>query len=58
MKKINGDISYSQLCKMASNGWDINQAAKIYQQIFKQIYNDDFFHINETKSYKKENQSF
>lgn len=56
-EKINfGDISYSQLCKMASNGWDINQAAKIYQQIFKQIYNDDFFHINETKSYKKESR--
>mgnify|MGYP001276474736 CR=1 FL=1 len=56
-EKINfGDISYSQLCKMASNGWDINQVAKIYQQIFKQIYNDEFSHINETKSNKEESR--
>lgn len=29
--------SYQQLCKRAANGWDINLAARIFQQIFKQL---------------------
>jgi DNA (cytosine-5)-methyltransferase 1 len=36
--KLNyGDFSYSQLGKMAANGWDINLVAKLYKHIFKQI---------------------
>jgi len=29
--------SYSQLCKRAANGWDINVASKIFKSIFDQI---------------------
>jgi len=37
-EKINfGNQSYTQLCKMAANGWDINVASLIYQSIFKQL---------------------
>ena len=37
-EKINfGDQSYSQLCKMAANGWDINLTSMIFKNIFKQI---------------------
>ena len=37
-EKINfGNQSYTQLCKMAANGWDINIASLIYQSIFKQL---------------------
>lgn len=32
-----GDLSYQQLCKMAANGWDINQVALIFKNIFNQI---------------------
>lgn len=32
-----GEQSYQQLCKMASNGWDINLAGKIFKKIFSQI---------------------
>ena len=36
--KLNyGDFSYSQLGKMAANGWDINLVAKLYKHIFKQV---------------------
>lgn len=36
--KLNyGDFSYSQLCKMAANGWDINLVAKLYKHIFNQV---------------------
>ncbi len=28
--------SYQQLCKRAANGWDINVASKIFNQIFEQ----------------------
>jgi DNA (cytosine-5)-methyltransferase 1 len=30
------DQSYQQLCKRAANGWDINLASKIFEQIFYQ----------------------
>lgn len=37
-EKINfGSQSYSQLCKRAANGWDINLVAKIFKQIFQQV---------------------
>ena len=37
-EKINfSDQSYSQLCKMAANGWDINLTSIIYKNIFDQI---------------------
>jgi DNA (cytosine-5)-methyltransferase 1 len=37
-EKINfGGQSYSQLCKMAANGWDINLTSLIYKNIFEQI---------------------
>ena len=37
-EKINfGNQSYSQLCKMAANGWDINLTSMIYKNIFNQI---------------------
>ena len=29
------DQSYQQLCKRAGNGWDINVASKIFQEIFE-----------------------
>lgn len=29
--------AYNQLCKRAANGWDINLAAQIFGQIFKQV---------------------
>lgn len=29
--------AYNQLCKRAANGWDINLAAQIFKQIFKQV---------------------
>lgn len=29
--------SYQQLCKRAANGWDINLASRIFQQIFSQL---------------------
>jgi DNA (cytosine-5)-methyltransferase 1 len=32
---LNGQ-SYQQLCKRAANGWDINLASKIFDQIFNQ----------------------
>ena len=32
-----GNQSYQQLCKRAANGWDINLASKIFNQIFKQV---------------------
>jgi DNA (cytosine-5)-methyltransferase 1 len=34
-----GDMSYSQLCRAAGNGWDINLASKI----MKRIFNDPTF---------------
>ena len=41
-EKINfGNLSYSQLCKMASNGWDINVVSMIYNQIFDQLKEED-----------------
>ena len=30
-----GDMSYSQICKRAGNGWDINIASIIMKNIFK-----------------------
>ena len=37
-EKINfGGQSYTQLCKMASNGWDVNLASLIYRSIFNQL---------------------
>ncbi len=37
-EKINfGDQSYTQLCKMAANGWDINTVSLIFENIFKQL---------------------
>jgi len=37
-EKINfGDQSYTQLCKMAANGWDINLVSQIYKNIFRQL---------------------
>lgn len=32
-----GNQSYQQLCKRAANGWDINIASRIFQQIFQQV---------------------
>jgi DNA (cytosine-5)-methyltransferase 1 len=32
-----GGQSYQQLCKRAANGWDINVAAKIFDEIFTQV---------------------
>lgn len=32
-----GNQSYQQLCKRAANGWDINVASLIFQQIFQQV---------------------
>ena len=29
--------SYSQLCKRAANGWEINVTARIFQHIFSQL---------------------
>ena len=29
------ELSYSQICKRAGNGWDINVASKIFQHIYK-----------------------
>lgn len=29
--------SYTQLCKRAANGWDINLAARLFRQIFQQV---------------------
>ena len=37
-EKINfGGQSYTQLCKMAANGWDINLVSLIYKSIFAQL---------------------
>jgi len=37
-EKINfGGQSYTQLCKMAANGWDVNLASLIYRSIFNQL---------------------
>jgi len=37
-EKLNfDDQSYSQLCKMAANGWDINLVGKLYKEIFRQV---------------------
>jgi hypothetical protein len=30
-----GDLSYSQLCKRAGNGWDINVASLIMKKIYE-----------------------
>ena len=41
-EKINfGNQSYTQLCKMASNGWDIYMVSMIYTQIFDQLKEED-----------------
>ena len=41
-EKINfGNQSYQQLCKMASNGWDVNMVSLIYNQIFEQLKEED-----------------
>ena len=38
LNRINfGELSYQQLCKMASNGWDVNLVSLIYKNIFGQI---------------------
>ena len=40
LNRINfGELSYQQLCKMASNGWDVNLVSLIYKNIFGQIKN-------------------
>ena len=31
------DQSYTQLCKMAANGWDVSLVAKLYSHIFNQL---------------------
>ena len=35
-----GDMSYSQLCRAAGNGWDVNVVAKILNQI-KELMDSD-----------------
>jgi hypothetical protein len=30
-----GDLSYSQLCKRAGNGWDVNLAALLFRKIYE-----------------------
>jgi len=30
-----GDLSYSQLCKRAGNGWDVNVASLLFQRIYE-----------------------
>ena len=32
-----GDQSYTQLCKMAANGWDVNLVSLLYRHIFNQL---------------------
>ena len=37
-EKINfGEQSYTQLCKMASNGWDVNLVSILFKYIFEQL---------------------
>jgi DNA (cytosine-5)-methyltransferase 1 len=36
---IFGEQSYTQLCKMAANGWDVNLASILYKHIFNQLEN-------------------
>lgn len=37
-EKINyGEQSYTQLCKMASNGWDVNLVSLLFKHIFEQL---------------------
>ena len=37
-EKINfGEQSYTQLCKMAPNGWDINLVSILFKHIFEQL---------------------
>ena len=38
--------SYQQLCKMLANGWDVNLTSLIFQNIFKQIQNNQYENIS------------
>lgn len=38
--------SYQQLCKMLANGWDVNLTSLIFQNIFKQIKNNQYENIS------------
>ena len=38
--------SYQQLCKMLSNGWDINLVSLIFNNIFNQLQNNQLDHLS------------